>query len=68
MPLGVLLALAVMPRDGLTYVSIPAGVYDMGCSAGDSECFAWEPPRHKVTIARGFRIGQRWSHGRHIYA
>ncbi|MGD1071241.1 MAG: hypothetical protein ABSB15_13955 [Bryobacteraceae bacterium] len=40
MPLGVLLALAVMPRDGLTYVSIPAGVYDMGCSAGDSECFA----------------------------
>jgi formylglycine-generating enzyme required for sulfatase activity len=48
----------VEPRDGLTYVSIPPGASEIGCSAGDAECFAWEPPRHKVTIAKGVWIGQ----------
>ena len=30
----------------------------MGCSPGDSECGADENPAHRVTIARGFWIGQ----------
>ena len=57
----VLLALAGLTAahgDGLTYVPIPPGAYELGCSMGDTECFAWEPPRHKVAIAKGFQIGQ----------
>jgi formylglycine-generating enzyme required for sulfatase activity len=57
----VLLALAGLTAahgDGLTYVSIPPGAYELGCSAGDPECFTWEPARHKVAIAKGFQIGQ----------
>lgn len=46
------------PKDGLIYVWIAPGKYAMGCSAGDRECFAWEPPRRPVTIAKGFWIGQ----------
>ncbi len=46
------------PRDGLKYVLIPAGVYEMGCSAGDHECFAWEMRLHPVTIGTRFWLGQ----------
>lgn len=46
------------PRDGVVYVWIPPGSYQMGCSAGDRECFAWEMPARKVTIAKGFWMGQ----------
>jgi formylglycine-generating enzyme required for sulfatase activity len=46
------------PRDGLVYIRIPPGAYANGCSPGDPDCFAWEPPAHRVTIARGFWIGQ----------
>jgi formylglycine-generating enzyme required for sulfatase activity len=48
----------VNPRDGLTYVWIPPGNFQMGCSPGDSECIPWETPAHTVTITRGFWIGQ----------
>jgi formylglycine-generating enzyme len=44
--------------DGLCYVSIPAGSFLMGCSPGDSECDNREKPAHKVTITRGFWMGQ----------
>ena len=56
----VLILAAQVPSqgDGLTYVSIPPGAYEMGCSGGDAKCFAWEPPRHKVIVAKGFQIGQ----------
>src|SRR6266436_9029717 len=30
----------------------------MGCSRGDSECFDWEKPAHRVTITKGFWIEQ----------
>lgn len=55
----------VNPGDGLTYVLIPPGTFQMGCSPGDdSECdttrypHSSEKPRHTVTITRGFWIGQ----------
>lgn len=44
--------------DGLTYVWIPPGIFQMGCSPGGSECFDSEKPAHRVTISRGFWMGQ----------
>ncbi len=46
------------PSDGLPYVWIPAGEFQMGCSPGDSECQADEKPPHAVRISRGFWLGQ----------
>ncbi len=46
------------PKDGLKYVWIPAGTFQMGCSPGDSECGGDEKPVHQVTITKGFWIGQ----------
>ncbi len=45
-------------KDGLKYVWIPPGTFMMGCSPGDSECENDEKPAHRVTITRGFWIGQ----------
>ena len=45
-------------KDGLKYVWIPAGTFQMGCSPGDSECFDREKPSHQVSITKGFWIGQ----------
>lgn len=45
-------------KDGLKYVWIPAGTFSMGCSTGDSECSDDEKPLHRVTLTRGFWIGQ----------
>jgi len=47
----------VNPKDGLTYVWIPAGKFVMGCSPGDTGCDEDEKPRD-VTLTRGFWIGQ----------
>jgi formylglycine-generating enzyme required for sulfatase activity len=46
------------PKDGLTYVSIPAGSFQMGCSEGDKECYEDERPTHPVQISTGFWLGQ----------
>ena len=46
------------PTDKLTYVWIPAGKFDMGCSEGDKECSNDEPVRRDVVIQQGFWIGQ----------
>jgi formylglycine-generating enzyme required for sulfatase activity len=48
----------VNPKDGLTYVWIPPGTFQMGCSLGDGNCFEDESPAHTVTITRSFWIGQ----------
>ena len=48
----------VNPKDGLKYVWIPPGTFQMGCSPGDRECDDDEKPAHKVRISRGFWIGQ----------
>ena len=44
-------------RDGLKYVWIPPGTFQMGCSAG-ALCDGDEKPLHAVTISKGFWIGQ----------
>jgi len=46
------------PQDGLKYVWIPPGGFEMGCSPEDKECFAEEKPAHQVTITKGFWMGQ----------
>jgi formylglycine-generating enzyme required for sulfatase activity len=46
------------PSDGLNYVWIPPGSFQMGCSPGDNECFDDEKPAHQVTISRGYWMGQ----------
>jgi formylglycine-generating enzyme required for sulfatase activity len=48
----------VNPLDGLTYVWIPPGTFQMGCSPDDSECASHEKPAHSVTLTQGFWIGQ----------
>lgn len=48
----------INPNDGLTYVRIPPGGFQMGCSPDDSECIKVEKPAHTVTITKGFWIGQ----------
>ena len=44
--------------DGLPYVWIPDGSFEMGCSNGDRDCDKDEKPLHHVAISRGFWMGQ----------
>jgi sulfatase modifying factor 1 len=44
----------VNPKDGLTYVWIPAGSFEMGAVPGDSDAYDEEKPRHPVEISKGF--------------
>jgi formylglycine-generating enzyme len=44
-------------RDGLRYVLIRPGSFQMGCSDGDHECTPGEKPAHFVTLTRAFRMG-----------
>jgi formylglycine-generating enzyme required for sulfatase activity len=46
------------PIDGLGYVWIPPGTFQMGCSPGDTECYEDEKPPKQVTIAKGFWLGE----------
>jgi len=46
-------------KDGLKYSWIPPGTFMMGCSPGDTECSDDEKPAHRVTISKGFWMGQR---------
>jgi len=48
----------VNPNDGLKYVWIPPGSFQMGCSPGDTECGSEEKPQHQVSITKGFWLGQ----------
>jgi formylglycine-generating enzyme required for sulfatase activity len=48
----------VNPHDNLTYVWIPPGTFQMGCSPHDSDCGYNENPAHSVALTRGFWIGQ----------
>lgn len=51
-------AVKVNPKDGLAYVWIPAGRFQMGCVPGDEECQVDEEPRHQIEISRGFWMGK----------
>jgi formylglycine-generating enzyme required for sulfatase activity len=46
------------PKDDLTYIWIRPGVFAMGCSPGDAECYRWEDASHVFRIGKGFWIGQ----------
>ena len=46
------------PGDGQSYVWIPPGEFQMGCSPADIECDSDESPAHKVRLTRGFWLGQ----------
>ena len=48
----------VNPKDGLSYVRIPAGRFQMGCIPGDPDCYDEEAPRHRVTLSKPFWLGQ----------
>lgn len=48
----------VNSRDGLVYVWIYPGTFQMGCSPGDKECSDDEKPAHWVTLTKGFWLGQ----------
>ncbi len=45
-------------KDGLTYVWILPGTFQMGCSPDDSDCKDNERPARAVTLTKGFWIGQ----------
>jgi formylglycine-generating enzyme required for sulfatase activity len=51
-------ATKVNEKDGLKYVWIPPGTFQMGCSVGDAECLDAEKPAHEVTLTKGFWMGQ----------
>jgi formylglycine-generating enzyme required for sulfatase activity len=44
----------VNPKDGLTYVWISPGSFQMGAVPGDGAAHGDEKPRHSVTISKGF--------------
>jgi formylglycine-generating enzyme required for sulfatase activity len=44
----------VNPKNGLEYVWIPPGSFEMGCVPSDADCYAEERPAHAVTLTRGF--------------
>ena len=46
------------PKDGLKYVWIPTGSFQMGCSPGDEDCDGDEKHVHQVTISHGFWMGR----------
>src|ERR1700693_618471 len=48
----------INPKDGLMYVRIPQGKYQMGCSSHDSKCSDYEKPVHSVTITIDLWIAQ----------
>lgn len=45
-------------KDGLLYVWIPPGEFQMGCSPDDSDCSTFEKPAHTVRLTKGFWLGQ----------
>ena len=45
-------------RDGLSYVFLPEGTFQMGCVPRDTRCDSDEKPRHTVTLTRGFWLGK----------
>lgn len=48
----------VNPVDGLTYVNIPAGTFQMGCSVGDAQCFEGEKQVQTEQLGASFWLGR----------
>jgi formylglycine-generating enzyme required for sulfatase activity len=51
-------ALRENPQDALKYVWIPPGTFMMGCSPDDRDCDQDERPAHRVSLSKGFWLGQ----------
>ncbi|MBE0660187.1 MAG: SUMF1/EgtB/PvdO family nonheme iron enzyme [Bryobacteraceae bacterium] len=51
-------AMRVNALDGLEYVRIPAGAFQMGCAAAEARCKADSKPAREVTISRAFYISK----------
>ena len=51
-------SMRVNPLDGLEYVRIPAGAFQMGCAAGEARCKADSKPAREVAIRRAFYISK----------
>src|ERR1700722_8102528 len=47
----------INPKDGLKYLWIPPGKYTEGCSTGDNDCYEDEVPQRKITLTKGFWLG-----------
>jgi formylglycine-generating enzyme required for sulfatase activity len=45
-------------KDGLRYMWVPPGKFTMGCSSGDTECYGDEKPAYRVTLTKGFWLGE----------
>ena len=43
---------------GIEMLLVPAGTFAMGCSPGDTECWAEESPVHQVTLTEAFYVGK----------
>ncbi len=48
----------VNPVDQQRYVWVPPGTMTSGCSTGDNECFEDEYPQRKITLTKGFWLGE----------
>jgi formylglycine-generating enzyme len=48
----------VNPTDGLEYVDLPPGAFEMGCVPDDSGCLEDEKPAHHVELSSGFWLGR----------
>jgi formylglycine-generating enzyme required for sulfatase activity len=48
----------VNPKDGLTYIFIPPGAFSMGCSPNDKECASDEKPPRRITLTKGYWMGE----------
>jgi formylglycine-generating enzyme required for sulfatase activity len=45
-------------KDGLEYILVPKGSFQMGCVPADNQCLADEKPRHTVTLPNDIWLGR----------
>jgi serine/threonine-protein kinase len=48
----------ISPADGLAYIRLAAGSFQMGCTGGEQNCKPDTEPVREVRISHGFQIGQ----------
>ena len=47
-----------MSVEGMALLALPAGTFEMGCTASQSPCEDSESPSHQVTLTNGFWLGE----------
>jgi len=48
----------VLVAQGMTFLPLPAGTFEMGCTAGQSSCNGDESPVHTVTLTHAFWLSE----------